>query len=149
MSHDRDEILIKRKFVARCVHACIFEFTAIVLTSIYFVLIMRQGLFDMALLSTLISLTATLWNGVFNFLFDQLQRKQAFSRTIFVRITHAFSFEGGLVFLTVPLVAYFLNVGFITAFILEAALLVFFLPYSFVFNFIYDKIYIWLYSEHT
>jgi len=147
MGNEGDEILIKRKFAARFVHACIFELTAIILTAIYFVLIMRQGLFDMALLSTLISLTATVWNGVFNFLFDRLQKRIAFSRTVIVRMAHAFAFEGGLVFLTVPMVAYFLNVDFVTAFALEAALLIFFLPYSFVFNFIYDKTYIWLYQK--
>jgi len=147
--HKGDEILIGRKFVARFTHACIFELTAIVLTSIYFVVIMRESVFDMALLSIAISLTATMWNGVFNFLFDRLQKKFQFSRTVVVRIAHAFAFEGGLVFLTVPMVAFSLNVGWITAFALEAALLLFFLPYSFIFNFIYDKIYIWLYRERT
>jgi len=142
-----DEILIKRKFVARFIHACVFELTAIILTALYFVVIMREGLFDMALLSIIISLTATLWNGVFNFLFDRLQKKRAFARTVWIRMVHAVAFEGGLVFLCVPLVAYFLTVSFITAFVLEAALLLFFLPYSFVFNFIYDKIYIRL-SRH-
>jgi len=143
MGRHNDDILIKRTFFARFMHACIFEITAIAVTALYFVLIMRQGLFDMALLSLVISLTATLWNGVFNFLFDRLQKKFDFSRTVLVRIAHAFAFEGGLVFLTVPMVAYALSVNFITAFALEAALLLFFLPYSFVFNFIYDKIYIW------
>jgi len=142
-----DEILIKRKFGARFAHACIFELTAIVLTSLYFVVIMRESLFDMALLSIAISLTATVWNGVFNFLFDRLQKTLRFSRTTLVRIGHAFAFEGGLALLTVPMVAYSLNVGLPTAFALEAALLLFFLPYSFVFNFIYDKIYIWLYQR--
>jgi len=145
--HKGDEILIQRKFAARLIHACIFELTAIVLTSIYFVVIMRESLFDMALLSTAISLTATLWNGVFNFLFDRLQRRFRFSRSPLVRILHAFAFEGGLVLLTVPMVAVTLNVGLLTAFALEAALLLFFLPYSFIFNFIYDKIYIWLYQK--
>jgi len=138
-----DEILIRRKFAARFIHACIFELTAIAITAIYFVVIMRESFFDMALLSTAISLTATLWNGVFNFLFDRLQKRLAFRRTVWIRLAHAFAFEGGLVLLTVPMVAYSLQVGFLTAFVLEAALLLFFLPYSFVFNFIYDKIYIW------
>jgi len=118
-----------------------------VLTSFYFVAIMRESLFDMALLSTAISLTATVWNGVFNFLFDRLQKKFKFSRSVLVRLGHAFAFEGGLVLLTVPMVAVALQVGLLTAFALEAALLLFFLPYSFVFNFFYDKIYIWLYKK--
>jgi len=147
MSGHGDEVLIKRKFFSRFVHACIFELTAIVLTAIYFVLIMQHGVFDMAILSVVISLTATLWNGLFNFFFDRLQKRFGFSRTVFVRIAHAFAFEGGLVFLTVPMVAYALTVNFLTAFALEAALLLFFLPYSFVFNFIYDKIYIWIYQR--
>jgi len=138
-----DEILIKRKFLARFIHACVFELTAIILTAIYFVVIMSKNFFEMALLSTAISLTATVWNGVFNFLFDRLQKRLAFARTVWIRIAHAFAFEGGLVFLTVPMVAIFLGVGLVTAFVLEAALLLFFLPYSFVFNFIYDKIYIY------
>jgi len=147
MSKQNDEILIKRTLVARFVHACIFEITAIILTAFYFVVIMQQSSFNMALLSIAISLVATLWNGVFNFFFDRLQKRFEFSRTLFIRIAHAFAFEGGLVFLTIPMVSYSLQVDFLTAFMLEAALLVLFLPYSFFFNFIYDKIYIWLYQK--
>jgi len=138
-----DGLLIARGFGARFFHATLFELTAIVLTALYLMVVMGENFFDMGVLAIAISLTATVWNGIFNFIFDRLQKRFQFSRSVLMRILHAFCFEGGLVILTVPMVAWYLEVNFLTAFLLEAALLLFFLPYSFVFNFIYDKIYIW------
>jgi len=140
---DGDALLIARGLKARFFHATLFELTAIILTALYLMLVMGNNFFDMGVLAVAISLIATAWNGVFNFIFDRLQKRLQFSRGAFVRILHSFCFEGGLVILTVPMVAWYLRVSFVTAFLLEAALLLFFLPYSFIFNFIYDKIYIW------
>lgn len=141
MDH-RDAKLLKRGFYARLFHAVVFEITAIVLTSLFFVIFTNKNWLDMGILSAILSLIATLWNGFFNFCFDALQKALGFSRTILARVAHAVCFEGGLVLFTVPLVAFYLGISFGDAFLLEAGLVIFFLFYSFAFNFIYDRLYI-------
>lgn len=137
-----DKVLIQRSFKARLFHAVLFELIAILLTALFLVLVMKGNILHMGVLSVIISLIATAWNGVFNYLFDRLQKRFDFSRTKSIRILHAAGFEGGLVFFTVPVVAFYLKVDLWTAFWLEAGLLLFFLPYSVIFNYIYDRIYI-------
>ena len=51
---------------------------------------------------------------------------------------HALLFEGGLVVLLVPLVAWWLEVSYWQAFLLDIGFFLFFLPYTFVFNWLYD-----------
>ncbi|AQS41602.1 MAG: Chlorhexidine efflux transporter [Candidatus Tokpelaia hoelldobleri] len=137
-----DELLIRRSFFARAVHAVLFELIAVAMTTIFFVVIMKKSILDMGALSVIISLTATAWNAVYNYLFDRMQKRFGFSRTKNIRILHTLCFEVGLTFATVPIVAYWLDTSFFNAFWLEAALLLFFLPYSIIYNYIYDKIYI-------
>lgn len=137
-----EEQLIRRGFAARLFHAIFFEVTAVILTSLFLVFVMHENLWSMGVLSILISLIATAWNGIFNFIFDNLQKRFQFSRTANVRFLHALGFEGGLAILTVPVVALYLGIGLWPAFLLDLGLLLFFFPYSIIFNFIYDKIYI-------
>ncbi|WP_410004230.1 PACE efflux transporter [Bartonella sp. HY328] len=141
-SHHHDERLIKRGLFARILHVTIFEIIAIILTSLFLVFIQGKSLISMGVLSIIISLIATAWNGIFNFIFDQLQKKYKFSRTKIVRFWHALCFEGGLIFFTLPCVAFYLNESLWYAFVLDIGLLLFFLPYSMVYNYIYDKIYL-------
>lgn len=139
-----DDILIQRSFKARLFHAVLFELIAILLTALFFTIIMQTNMFNMGILSVIISLIATLWNGIFNYFFDRLQKYFDFSRTRQIRILHALCFEGGLAFFTIPVVALYLHTGLWQAFWLEAGLLLFFLPYSIGFNYIYDRLYVWL-----
>ncbi len=87
------------------------------------------------------SLTALVWNYIFNLLFEAWERRQkSQQRTIARRIAHALGFEGGLVLFLVPLLALILGVGLVEALLLEAGLLIFFLIYTFVFAWAFDKI---------
>jgi uncharacterized membrane protein len=79
-----------------------------------------------------------LWNMLFNGLFDHAQRRFGFSRGVAVRAGHALMFEAGLVAAVVPLAAWWLRIGLVEALLLDIALLLFFLPYTFVFNWACD-----------
>ena len=57
-----------------------------------------------------------------------------------VRAVHAIAFEAGLVAIVVPLVAWWLDMSLLDALILDIGLLLFFLPYTFLFNLGYDKL---------
>ena len=61
-------------------------------------------------------------------------------KTLAVRIGHGIAFEGGLTVFAVTLAAWWLSVGYWEAFLLDAGLLLFFLPYTVVCNTVYDAL---------
>jgi uncharacterized membrane protein len=86
----------------------------------------------------MISLIAMSWNMAFNALFDRAQRRMGFQRTLGARAVHAALFEVGLILAVVPLAAWWLGIGLWEAFVLDIAIVLFFLPYTFAFNWTYD-----------
>jgi len=57
------------------------------------------------------------------------------------RTTHALGFEGGLVVLMLPLMAWWLDVTLWQALIYEAGLIVIFIIYTYVFTWAFDRIF--------
>ena len=90
----------------------------------------------------IVSVTAVIWNYVYNTLFESWERRhQIMDRTLRIRCFHAIGFEGGLLVFCLPIYMLWYGVGLWTAFVMEAALLLFFLVYTFVFTLIFDKIF--------
>ncbi|MCF9009917.1 PACE efflux transporter, partial [Pseudomonas carnis] len=54
------------------------------------------------------------------------------------RVLHALLFEGGLILLAVPLIAALMKISLLEAFILDIGVLLFFLPYTYVYHWGYD-----------
>ena len=86
----------------------------------------------------LVSLTAMLWNLVFNYFIDKVFTGPREKRGVIFRTLHAISFEGGLLIFTMPIIAYFLKVDWITAFMMDFSLTVMVTVYTFIFNWVYD-----------
>ena len=86
----------------------------------------------------MISLIAMSWNMLFNLMFDRVQRRAGFDRTVVARAVHAVLFEVGLLLAIVPLAAWWLGIGLWQAFVLDIGISLFFLPYTFFFNWTYD-----------
>lgn len=86
-----------------------------------------------------LSVYFVVWNYVYNWLFDSWFGPNRESRTLLIRIIYSIGFEGGMILLTIPAIAWFLEISFIQAFLLEAGFLVFILIYTIVYNWIYDK----------
>ena len=86
----------------------------------------------------LVSLTAMLWNLVFNYFLDKVFTGQREKRGVIFRTLQAISFEGGLLIFTMPIIAYFLKVDWITAFMMDFSLTVMVTVYTFIFNWVYD-----------
>jgi len=119
-------------------HALAFEVIALAICAPLFGWLMGTSIAAMGALTLAISLIAMLWNVVYNSLFDRLQRRIGFERTLGVRMLHAVAFEFGLVLASVPLAAVWLGISLWQAFVLDIGLLMFFLPYTVVFNWVYD-----------
>lgn len=131
---------VTRSIKERIFHACTFEFFAIIFTMLIGVFILNKPVDSMGILSVLISVTALLLNIVFNWLFDKFFPFVNGDRPVHIRMLHAIGFEGALILFTVPMIAFFLKVTLVEAFMIEIGLLVFFLFYTYLYNWLYDKI---------
>ncbi len=89
------------------------------------------------------SIIATVWNYVYNLLFDHgmLKLRGDVHKTVPIRVLHAFLFEGGLLLLFMPMIAWYLGITLWQAFMMDIAMATFYLIYAFVYNLAYDKVY--------
>lgn len=97
----------------------------------------------MGVLAVVGSLIATFWNYAYNLLFDHalLKLRGDVRKTIPLRVFHALLFEGGLLLLFMPMVAWYLEVTLWQAFIMDIAMAAFYLVYAFIYNLLYDKVF--------
>ncbi|EHN8799633.1 PACE efflux transporter [Enterobacter asburiae] len=132
------EIELNKSFKERVFHAVIFEVTANVIIALSLAWLMNVSVLQSGSLSVISALTATVWNFIFNKLFDSLQKKHQFQRTFLVRAIHAVGFETGLIISLIPVAMVMLNLTVTEAFFVEIGLVMFFLPYTMLFNWLYD-----------
>jgi len=135
-----EQALYQRSLKERIFHAVLFEILGILFATPLAMWMTKKPALSMAALSAVISGMAMLWNMIFNWIFDVLQRKYHFRRNIWIRMLHACCFEIGLIIMVVPLVAWWVNTTLWHALVVDIGLVLFFLPYSFFYNLIYDKV---------
>ena len=130
----------QRSLHERFFHAITFEVIAIIISTPIFAFIMSTSISDMGVLSIMISLIAMLTNCLYNYVFDLAQRRMGFERTLKIRLLHAVLFEVSLIVVLVPIAAWWLDLSLLKAFMLDFCFTLFFLPYSFIYNYTYDHI---------
>ncbi|MDE1234895.1 PACE efflux transporter [Vibrio aestuarianus] len=123
----------------RIFHAVVFELTALAILIPLSALITGQGGGDLAMVGAGLSLLAVVWNYQYNILFDRLFGSDRSGRSAKIRLLHTTGFEGGLVFVSIPAIAWILEITLWQALILDIGFLVFFFIYTMVFNWCYDK----------
>lgn len=131
---------LKKSIKERFLHSLAFEVLAIAICAPLGAWLLGYSLAHIGLLTLMISLLAMSWNMAFNALFDRAQRRIGFKRTLMARGVHALMFEVGLLLAVVPLAAWWLGIGLWEAFVLDIGIALFFLPYTFVFNWTYDHL---------
>lgn len=103
--------------------------------------------FDKPPLSTLglavvMSTIALGWNYLFNAIFERWEAKQSVGgRSLPRRLAHGTGFEGGLVILLVPVMAIWLDISPLNAFLANLGLLAFFFVYAIVFTWAFDQVF--------
>ncbi|MGM8885762.1 PACE efflux transporter [Psychrobacter sp. 1U2] len=102
--------------------------------------------FELHLMGTIAivgSVTATIWNFIYNVWFDHalLKWRRDIHKTVRLRLIHALLFEVGLLCLLLPFIAWYLNITLWAAFKMDITMATFYLLYAFVYNLIYDKVY--------
>ena len=126
----------------RVLYVTLYELIAIAVATAGLAQLSGQGAGHSSVVAVAASAIAVLWNVVFNWAFERWESRQAVrGRSVKRRIAHAIGFEGGLVFTLVPLFAWWFNVSLWQAFVMDLALIVFFLCYTFVFNWVFDQVF--------
>ncbi|MES2433390.1 MAG: PACE efflux transporter [Pseudomonadota bacterium] len=94
------------------------------------------------ILSAITASIAMTWSMGFNWLFEAWEARQSKKgRSLARRSVHALLFEGGLVILVLPIMAWWLGVDLWTALKYEAGLIVLFIIYTYVFTWSFDRIF--------
>lgn len=126
----------------RFVYVALYEGLAIGLAGLGLMAMSGQGAVASGALAAACSTVAIIWNIVFNHFFERWEARQPTrGRSVRRRVAHAIGFEGGLAAVLVPLIAWWYDVSLWEALVMDLALLVFFLGYTFVFNWFFDAVF--------
>ena len=126
----------------RIVYVTLYELIAIAATSVGLAALSDSSLARAGVAGLASSAVAIVWNVVFNTLFERWEARQTVrGRSLARRAAHAIGFEGGLVVTLVPLFAWWLDITLWHALMLDLGLLLFFLGYTFVFNWAFDRVF--------
>ena len=126
----------------RVVFVTLYELIAIAVTTLGFMWFTDSGAAHSGVISAVSSAIAVAWNLAFNALFERWESRQSVrGRSLARRVAHALGFEGGLALMLVPLLAWWFDVGLWQALVMDLGLLLFFLVYTFVFNWGFDRLF--------
>ena len=128
--------------IRRVVQAVLYEFFAVLATGPVLAYLFDESLQSTLLLSVLMSTIALAWNYLFNTIFEFWERRQQVKgRSLLRRTMHGVGFEGGLVFILGPVMAWWLDITLLEAFFADLGLLIFFFVYTVAFTWLFDKIF--------
>ena len=129
-----------KSITERVCQALGFEGLVLLICTPLLVWITGRPALEMGAVTLGLSLLALTWNIIFNSLFDRLKVRLQLSGGGWTRVLHALMFEGGLIIVAVPLIAAWLNISLMQAFILDIGVLLFFLPYTYVYHWASDAV---------
>ncbi len=126
----------------RLIYVALYELIAIAVVTVALAVFTDHGVGSSGGVAVGSSAIAVVWNLVFNALFERWERRQpARGRSVARRVAHAIGFEGGLLLWLVPFIAWWLDVSLWQALLLDVGLLLFFLVYTFVFTWVFDRLF--------
>lgn len=126
----------------RIVQAILYESVAIALVTPALGWMFDEPAGSALALSVAMSTVALTWNYLFNWAFERWEARQVVrGRSLARRVAHGFGFEGGLALLLVPLVAHWLDMSYWHALVTDLGLLLFFLVYTMVFTWVFDRLF--------
>lgn len=126
----------------RITYVAIFEILAVIFAALLLSLLSDKAPAENLPVAVASSVVAVVWNFIYNTLFERWERRNNIrQRSIMLRTAHACGFEGGLIVIFIPLFMWWYRVGPLTALMMEAALLIFFLIYTFFFTLAFDQIF--------
>lgn len=126
----------------KIVYVGLYELIAILIASTGLALGSGASLERAGVIAVVSSVIAVLWNLVYNTLFERWEARQSVrGRGFRRRAAHAIGFELGFLVLLVPLFAWWFHITIWHALVLEIGLALFFLGYTFAFNWAFDTVF--------
>ena len=104
----------------------------------------QTDLVKTGILGIFFSILATIWNMVYNYWFDILlvrNGRNPAQRGFVLRAVHAILFEAGFIIISVPAIAWWLSLSLIKALAMDIGFTLFYLGYTYVYNWVYDRIF--------
>ncbi len=119
-----------------------YEFFAVALVGPVLALAFDEPIGSSLGLALVMSTIALSWNYLFNLMFERWEARQPVGgRSALRRLIHGLGFEGGLLFILVPVLAFWLDLGLVAAFLTNLGLFAFFFVYAIVFTWAFDKVF--------
>lgn len=136
----QNDNLHRRKLPERIFHAVCFEGIATAILAPTAAYLMQRSVLEMGGLTIILATTAMVWNIIYNAIFDRLWPVTRVIRTAKIRAFHALGFECGFIVIGVSIVSAVLGVTLMQALTLEIGFFLFFLPYTMLYNWVYDML---------
>ncbi|EGU34566.1 PACE efflux transporter [Vibrio scophthalmi] len=133
----------------RLFHAITFEVLAVSLSIIGLAIFTDHSVSHLSGTMIVVATIAMIWNVIFNWIFDKFVPGQKEKRSLKTRIVHVLLFEAGLLFATVPVMAYLLKVSLVEALMMDIGVTLFITLYAFIFNLAYDHIRAYIVARKT
>ncbi|MGX1099791.1 PACE efflux transporter [Amorphus sp. MBR-141] len=124
-------------------HAVSFELIALALVIPAGAVVFDKPIGDIGMVSLISATIATGWNYLYNLIFDHamVRIRGDVHKTVAVRLLHALLFEGGLLLVLLPFIAWYLAISVAEAFLMDVSFAAFYLVYAFVYNWAYDLVF--------
>lgn len=126
--------------IERFIYAFFFEIFGIGISTPLFAWLTGTPIADMGVIAVVVAVMALLWNMLFNSIFDAWLKRNHLSKNTRLRILHALLFEVGLICGALPFIMWWLNVGLWEALSLDIGLILFYLPYTYIYSLVYDSL---------
>lgn len=132
-----------RNTADRIRHALSFEIIALLIVTPLGAWVFGLELGKVGVVTVVGATIATAWNYLYNLGFDHalVRMRGHVAKTVSIRVLHTLLFELGFLIILVPFIAWYLDVGWIEAFLMDLSFAGFYLVYAFVFNWAYDTIF--------
>lgn len=131
-----------RPALRKVIYAVSFETIGVAVASLGLLVMSDASAQESVGISIIAATVALAWSFVFNTIFEAWEARQPTKGRSFARrAAHALLFEGGLVVIFLPIMAWWLNVGLWEAFLYDAGLIVLFILYTYVFSWAFDRIF--------
>ncbi len=129
-------------FKRKATYVVLYEFISLILISVAFYLYSDKDAAHSGMLGVFTVVAAIVWNLLYNSLFELWESKQVVrGRGLARRLAHAVGFELGLVAITLPMFAWWLELSLLDAFLLDAGLTLFFMFFTFVYSWCFDRLF--------
>lgn len=128
--------------VRRVLQAILYEVFAVAFIGPALTMLFDEPIGSSLGLAIVMSTIALSWNYLFNLMFEHWEARQSVAgRSVLRRFVHGLGFEGGLVFILVPVMARWLGISYLAAFVANLGVFVFFFVYAIAFTWVFDKVF--------